>query len=349
LLNDRLEVIGIWTDLSFLPFTITEALVLDSLIVGRDLLHPLAISTFNIYSEAQRNIDLSGYFDQIDEIQSNKNNLFVKGKSAGTDLVLQLDSTFSFVDIQPLEFPDLDKELNYRYYPERMYASGYDGYTNYKANYRMCYPYQDPSPIRYVDISLDTMWVDSVRHWPPEYHIPPGIKGSALITNLSPDTLTSLTLHFWEIPFFWCDDGVRAYIMNDIQILPFGTDTIPFGSWADSPSSEQHFHRTFFIEHGNNHLDLNLADNSFELNYLISGSEELIPSDITVYPNPFTDFLTVTALSDHPYLELFNPTGLLVAEGYGQLTDMEKLPVGYYVLKVTDTQTTSIRSVVKLE
>jgi hypothetical protein len=182
LLNDRLEVIGIWADLSFLPFTITEALVLDSLIVGRDLLHPLAISTFNIYSEAQRNIDLSGYFDQIDEIQSNKNNLFVKGKSAGKDMVLQLDSTLFFIDIQLLETPDLDKEMNFRYYPERVYASGQRMvWPNTMPITGCVIPIRIQAPIRVCrHFALDTIWVDSVSApHPHDHHYFCLFKGSA--------------------------------------------------------------------------------------------------------------------------------------------------------------------------
>lgn len=345
LLNDRLEVIGIWTDLSFLPFTITEALVLDSLIVGRDLLHPLAISTFNIYSEAQRNIDLSGYFDQIDEIQSNKNNLFVKGKSAGKDMVLQLDSTLFFIDIQLLETPDLDKEMNFRYFPDRVYARSTDGLAKYNANYRICYSYNDPAPIQYVDIALDTVWVDSVSAPHPHDHII-SVYLKAVVSNHSNDTIQSYSMHHEEIFDYFCFDGVYLYSYEQQSIGPNESDTIQLQLWS---YSTMYFQRRVYIHHANHHLDTILFNNSFLVNQLLSSSDELTDEQIIVYPNPFTDFLTITALSDHPYLELFNPAGLLVAEGFGQLTDMEKLPVGYYVLKVTDTQTTSIRSVVKLE
>lgn len=349
LLNDRLEVIGLWPDLSFLPFSVDEALVIDSFLVGIDLLNPLAIGTFNIHSESQMNIDLSVYFDQIDDIQSNKNNLFIRGKSGGDDIVLQLDSTFSFVDIQFLELPDLDKEMNFRYYPERVYASGDDGYTSYKANYRMCYPYQDPNPIRYVDIALDTMWVDTVYVYPPEWHIPPSIQGSALISNLSPDTLKALTIHFSDIPVFFCDDGIRATLKEELQIAPFDTDTISFGTYAHSSSIEQTVIRTFFVEHGNNQLDLNFEDNSFVLNYLISGTDELTPSDAKVYPNPFTNYLRMTEVQETTQLILFDQTGRMVSSGFGQLDNLGHLLVGIYTLQVISGPSIGVTKVLKVE
>jgi len=51
LLNDRLDVIGIWADLSFLPFQINDELVLDSFLLGMDLSNPLSLATFNVYIE----------------------------------------------------------------------------------------------------------------------------------------------------------------------------------------------------------------------------------------------------------------------------------------------------------
>lgn len=349
LLNDRLEVIGIWADLSFLPFNVNEDLVLDSFLLGIDLLHPLAISTFNIYSESQMNIDLSGYFDQIDEIQSNKNNLFIKGKSAGEDMILQLDSAFSFVDLQPLEIPELDKEMNFQFYPGRVYASGYDGYTTYKANYRVCYPYKNPTPIQYVDISLDTMWVDTLYIFPPEWHVPPSMKGSAVISNLSPDTLKGLTMYFIDIPVFWCNNGVYVSILEGLQILPFESDTITFGTWAHSTSLELPVIRRFFVEHGNNHLDLNFSNNSFVLNYLISGNAELTPFNATVFPNPFTDFLQVYDMSETIQMDLYDQTGRMVSGGYGWLDNLGGLPNGVYFLHVQDGNSISIQRVVKVE
>lgn len=345
LLNDKLEVLEIWPDLSFLPFNISEALVLDSFLVGIDLSHPLAISTFNIYSEAQMNIDLSGYFDQIDEIQSNKNNLFIKGKSADEDMVLQLDSTFSYIDIQPLDLPGLDKEMNFRYYPERAYAWSTDGMAKYEANYRICYPYIDPTPIKYVDIALDTIWVDSVSVPHPHDHII-SIYLKAVVSNHSNDTIQSYTMHHEEVFDHFCFDGVYLHAYEQQKIEPNKSDTIRFQLWT---YNGMYFQRRVYVHHANHHLDTLLFNNSFLVNHLLSSSNELTGKQIVVYPNPFIDFLTVTALSDVTYLELFNQAGQLVAEGYGQLTELKKLSAGYYVLKITDSQTTGIRSVIKVD
>lgn len=345
LLNDRLEVIGIWPDLSFLPFNVNEALVLDSFLVGIDVLHPLAISTYNIYSEDQMSIDLAGSSDQIDEIQSNKNNLFIKGRSAGEDMVLQLDSTFSFIDILPLEIPGLDKQMNFRYYPERVYAWSTDGIAKYDANYRICYPYTDPTPIEYVDISLDTIWVDSasVPHPHDEIIL---IYLKAVVSNHSNDTVHSYTLHHEEPFDHFCFDGVYLYEYDQQLIEPNRSDTIRFQLWT---YNAPYFQRRVYIHHANHHLDTLLFNNSFLVNHLINSSNELTSKQIVLYPNPFTDYITVSEPSESMQLILFDQTGRLVESDYEQLEDLGNLLPGIYFLQISTGNSTSIQKVVKLE
>ncbi|HSF89539.1 MAG TPA: T9SS type A sorting domain-containing protein [Saprospiraceae bacterium] len=345
LLNDKLEVIGIWPDLSFLPFNVNEALVLDSFLLGIDVLHPLEISTFNIYSEDQMSIDLTGYFDQIDEIQSNKNNLFIKGRSAGEDMILQLDSTFNFIDIQPFEIPDLDKEMNFRYYPDRVYAWSTDGMAKYEANYRICFPYIDPSPIQYVDIALDTIWVDSFSVPHPHDDIV-SIYLKAVVTNRSNDTVHSYTLHHEEPFDHFCFDGVYLYQYDQQFIEPNGSDTIRFQLWT---YNTLHFQRRVYVHHANHHLDTLLFNNSFLVNHLLSSSDELTGKQIVLYPNPFTDYITVSEPSASMQLILFDQTGRLVESGYEQLEDLGNLPPGIYFLQISTGNATSIQKVVKVE
>jgi len=345
LLNDKLEVIGIWPDLSFLPFNVNEALVLDSFLVGIDVLHPLAISTYNIYSEDQMSIDLTGYFDQIDEIQSNKNNLFIKGKSAGDDMVLQMDSTFSVIDIQPLEFPGLDKQMHFRYYPERVYAWSTDGIAKYEANYRICYAYMDPSPIQYVDIALDTIWVDSVTGPHPHDHIIL-IYLKAVVSNRSNDTVQSYTMHHEEVFEHFCFDGVNLHAYEHQKIEPNKSDTIRFQLWT---YSAMYFQRRVYVHHANHHLDTLLFNNSFLVNHLLSSSDDLTGKQIVIYPNPFTNFIAVSEPSESMQLKLFDQTGRMVASEYGQLEDLGRLPSGIYILHISTGNSSSIQKVVKLE
>lgn len=349
LLNNRLDVIQIWADLSFLPFQIHEALVLDSFLVGRYQLDTLSIGAYNVYTETQQIIDLSADFDRIETIQANKNNLFVKGVSAGNNFVLQLDSTFSKVDFTFLDIPDVDKEFAYSYYPDRVYAWSFDGVANYKANYRICYLYEDANPIHYVDIGWDTIWVDSIRKHPPEWHVPASVFISGVVKNFSADTLHSLTLHLQDIPVFWCDDGVYPTYKQNLAILPFSTDTINFGAWSYPAGQDLPFQLTFFIQHGNEHLDTNTTDNVFTLHYLISSSSALTPLSFLIYPNPFTDFLRVEDASESTHLSLYDQTGRIVASGYSRLDDLEKLPAGMYLLQIRDGNSISVRSLAKVK
>jgi len=312
-------------------------------------LDTLSIGIFNVYTETQQVFDLSANFDRIEEIQVNKNKLFVKGISAGDNVVLQLDSTFSYIDFTFLDIPDLDKELSYSYFPESVYAWGLDGLSGYKANYRICYQYEDANPIHYVDIAWDTIWVDSIHKYPPEWHIPASVFLSGIVRNLSPDTLKNLTIHFQDIPVFWCDNGIYPTQKQNLSILPFSADTVTFGTWSYAAGQDLPFNRTFFIQHGNDHLDANTTDNVFILRYLISSSNELNPLSFSIYPNPFTDFITVSDPSDSMHLDLFDLNGRKVAGGFGHLDELAKLLPGIYIIQITDGVAISLQKVVKVE
>ncbi len=346
LLNDRLDVIGIWADLSFLPFQINDELVLDSFLLGMDLSNPLSLATFNVYIEEQTSIDMSLYFDQVDEIQSNKNNLFVKGKLAGEEMILQLDSTFSFVDINLLNVPELDKEFTFQYYPERVYAWSTDDVANYGANYRMCYLYTTPTPIQYLDLALDTIWIDSVSAPSPHDHFI-SIYLKAVVSNHSGDIIQNFTMHHEEIPAHFCDDGIYVRSFDERKIEPNASDTIRFQLWTYQYG--MYFNRRVYVHHANHHLDSIMLNNSFLVNHLLSNSEVVVDAHQVVYPNPFTDFISISDGNELSQLVLYDQTGRIVAQGIGQLNDLEKLPTSYYVLQAIDATTNRVSRVVKVE
>jgi Secretion system C-terminal sorting domain len=344
LLNDQLEDIYEWQDPSSLPFNISESVVLDSFLVGMEESNPLSLGVVNVYNESLAHIDLSSYFDQIEEIQSNKNNLFVKGISNGEHLVLQLDNKFTFVDLLSIAFPELDKQMTYQYYPDRVYAWGYDGLANYRANYRMSYKYLDAGPIEYRDIELDTMWVDSVYTYAEHYLI---VHISSVVRNLSPETIHSYTMHYEEIPIFFCDPGVYAGSFDDLTIEPSVTDTLSFQVWTYQYGST--FSRRFYVHHGSYHLDDQAGNNNFFLVHLLSSSHEPVLLTSIVYPNPFTDFLQVADVSESIQMDLYDQTGRMVSSGYGRLDNLGRLPIGVYLLQILDGNSISVRKVVKVE
>ena len=347
LLNDHLEVIYEWQDLLSLTFNIDQAVVVDSFLVGKEGVNPTSIAMVNVYNESQQVMDLSMYFDQIEEIQANKNMLFVKGIFNGESQLLQLDSEFAVVGITKIDIPELNKELTFQYYPDRVYAWGYDGLANYKANYRMSYQYQDANPVKYLDIALDTMWVDSVYKYPEQQHLPIKVYISAVVRNFSPETIHSYTLHHEEIPVFYCDPGVYAMSFEDLTIEPNDSDTLSFQIWTYQYGSS--FTRRFYVHHGNHHLDDEITNNNFQLTYLISGTGELFPLSITVYPNPFIDFFQTSVQTDLIQLNLYDQSGRLVSTGYDRLDYLYKLPSGIYFLQIQTGSSFVVERVVKVE
>jgi hypothetical protein len=106
---------------------------------------------------------------------------------------------------------------------------------------------------------------------------------------------------------------------------------------------------TFFIHHGNHHLDSNWNNNIYELDYLSGNIDETVSSAVSVFPNPFTDFLRIADASESSRLILVDQTGRLVARGYEQLDHLDHLPAGIYVLQVISGHSISVTRVLKVE
>ena len=146
-----------------------------------------------------------------------------------------------------------------------------------------------------------------------------------------------------------CDPGVYPSHFNDLDTPPGDTAVVKYslGVWASE--AEHPIIRTYYVQHGNHHLDSNRVDNSFTLNYLISSAEEPIRTSVSVYPNPFTDFLRVTDVHETSQLILYDQTGRRVASGFEQLDNLGHLPTGMYVLQVISGHSSSLSRVLKVE
>ena len=350
LLDDRLEEIVEWDSHYTLPFNLYSAVVIDSFLVGEVELNTVSLGIVNVYDESQKILDLSTYFEQIEDVQANKNYLFVKGgDSGGGQFVLQFDKEFELVNGFARDIPKLYRQMTFQYYPDRVYAWCYDGLASYKANYRMSYQYQNAFPIKYLDIALDTAWVDSVYKYPEHYHLPANVFVSAVIRNLSPDTIHSLTIHWERTPDFWCDSGVYPYQRGGLNIAFNESDTISFQTWSYEVAHNLPYFETFFIHHGNNHLDSNWNNNIYELDYLSGSIDETVSAAVSVFPNPFTDFLKLSGESESSQLILYDQTGRLVTSGYGQLDNLGHLHAGMYVLQVISGHSSGVTRLLKVE
>lgn len=111
----------------------------------------------------------------------------------------------------------------------------------------------------------------------------------------------------------------------------------------------QPFMQTFYVEHGNFHLDADTSNNAFELICVSSGTEETAPSSMAAFPNPFADYITVSEHSESIQLRLYDQDGAMVANGYNRLDGLRRLPAGSYFLQIMSGHTIDVKRVVKVE
>ncbi len=111
----------------------------------------------------------------------------------------------------------------------------------------------------------------------------------------------------------------------------------------------QPFMQTFYVQHGNYHLDADTSNNAFELIYISSSTEETASVSMTAFPNPFTDYITVSEHSESIQLRLYDQHGGMVASGYNRLDDLGKLPAGIYFLQIISGRSITVKRMVKVE
>ena len=347
--NSRLEQIKTLPSLNSNPF-VGVVVSLDSFLVGRKFGMPTSLHAVNAFNENSRDIDLSAYFTLVDSLVVRGDILIASGRNGDMRYALQLDRNFDIINGTPFVAPDSIYPWVFSIYPERLYAWRIDGLAGYGANYRIAYPFLDPKPITYVDLSFYDITVDSVYYWSPgDPSAPVILMLSAYIINKSADTLHNLTIHHQEEPFHSCDPGVYPSHFKDLDTPPGDTAVVTYslGVWASE--AEHPIIRTYYVQHGNHHLDSIRIDNSFTLNYLISSAEAPVHTSVSVYPNPFTDFLRLYDISESSQLILYDQTGRLVASGYEQLDNLGSLPVGIYILQVIADHSSSLNRVLKVE
>ncbi|KAB1064439.1 T9SS type A sorting domain-containing protein [Salibacter halophilus] len=93
--------------------------------------------------------------------------------------------------------------------------------------------------------------------------------------------------------------------------------------------------------------------------FISSYGDPVIPSSVgistenqkvTVYPNPFNDRIKVTHNWSEPNFTLFDVTGKIVKSGVienKQINNLNELPSGQYLLKITNSNQTIIRKIIK--
>ena len=322
---------------------------MDSFLIGINSAMPTSLHAVNVFNENAQDIDLSLYFSKIDFLVVRGDVLIVVGKNGATNNTVQLDKKFQLLAEKPFVYPDDIYPWQLSFYPDRLYAWRTDGLSAYKADYRIAYAYLDPQPITFVDLELATIVVDSVFYWPPDHHLPANLFLSAFIINHSLDTLHSLTLHHEEDFFVGCDPGVYPRHIKDLLVPPGDTAIVRFTTYSWEVAMNQPFMQTFYVQHGNYHLDADTSNNAFELIYVSSGTEETAPASMTALPNPFTDYISVSELSESMQLRLYDQHGGMVANGYNRLDGLRNLPASIYFLQIISGRSIAVKRVVKLE
>jgi len=80
----------------------------------------------------------------------------------------------------------------------------------------------------------------------------------------------------------------------------------------------------------------------------VTGISE-IESDLTIYPNPATDNMTISTSENVQRVEIFNMQGQLVKAESGNVTSIsvKDLANGMYTLKLTTDNGTSMHKIIK--
>ena len=344
LFNHQIEPIKTWLNIPNHPISFNDMVALDSFIVGINVEMPTALHAVNAFNENSQDIDLSAYFSQIDSLLVRGDILIVTGRNGETRFALKLDKHLNIISGAPFVVPEGDYPWVLSIYPDRLYAWRTDG----SGNYRIAYPFVDPLPITYVDLALVDISVDSIFKWSPDQGSPYIVILDLSIVNRSEDTLHNLTILYHDEPLHFCDPGIYPTYHDSLETAP--GDTVNLKKWVVVWASDinKPLQKTFFVEHGNNHLDSNRTDNVFEFNEIISNTEESIISSAVVFPNPFTDFLVVSDYAESVQLFLFDQRGQLVAKGTDQLYDLRQLPTGMYFLQIQTGKSIATRRVVKV-
>lgn len=346
-LDQNLDTVYVWQQILSLPFGHQlQPVTIDSFLVGVDTSGPTMVSSINVFTEKIQTFDFQ-YFDSIEDMQQHKNILFLKGFVLDEYGVLKLNAHLNIITYTSLAYPYVNPYITFQYYPDRVYGSGYDGLTHYKANYMMSYQYHDAGPIKKLDIALDTVWIDSLHALANQSYL---LYTSGVVHNFSEEEIHSLTIHYEDysgFPFF-CSSFVFAHHFTGLSIAPGTRDTLHFQT-SDHLSHTFPLHRQYYVQHGNFHLDDDLSNNSAELTYLINGIEEVDSETWTVYPNPFTDFLGTVDGTSNTEMILYDQMGEMVSQGLDQLDDLSDLPIGIYFLQIHVGHNLFVKKVVKVD
>ena len=89
------------------------------------------------------------------------------------------------------------------------------------------------------------------------------------------------------------------------------------------------------------------ANTVYRLTPSTSGIHSYADMNVSVYPNPVSDLMTING-ADNALVQIFDVNGkLLVSEVYNQPISVSELPSGLYMVKITTDQGSVVKKIVK--
>jgi hypothetical protein len=100
------------------------------------------------------------------------------------------------------------------------------------------------------------------------------------------------------------------------------------------------------------HADDCIGQFSDEVNIVITAIEKIEDLKISIYPNPVTDYFFISGIESTPQILIADLTGRTQTLSYEKYDedyriDMKEFSPGFYVLKVSDGQTTQALKIIK--
>ena len=122
--------------------------------------------------------------------------------------------------------------------------------------------------------------------------------------------------------------GVNEMVSANDEIISMG---IPFSSSSHTPGLSDAFYS--YLDRSATRID-QTCPSTLESSPLPTSSESLDVTDLSVYPNPFTDHIRVNIVEGAETVSLFNSSGQLILESSTQILNTTSLSEGIYYLKV---------------
>lgn len=163
-----------------------------------------------------------------------------------------------------------------------------------------------------------------------------GCTGATSVTSL-PDLVSETNPSTVQFIEYSCGADARTHLYRIVD---------GFHSWPSGNAQIDFF--------GFRNLDINasqlIADFFNHSGSLSITQEELKPSEVTIYPNPTRELLSIASIYPIQKIEVYHPSGMKVVSATNscETIDLQNLPAGFYLVNVHTEQEVKQEKVLKL-